>query len=82
MERNLTDREDFKEILDEINKSRGYWLGITILNDDGNLKHYLVSNNFPKLDFLRSNKKIKELIIDDLEKDEGDMGVFNGLLGR
>jgi len=64
-----------KEInsLEELNivleESEGYAVGITLLNK-GVLNHYLLTKKFPLLDLLKSGSKVKELMVEMLEKDQ------------
>lgn len=66
---NPLDREDFQELLKIISVSKGYMVGVTVLNEKNQLEHFLLSENFPKVEFLKSVKKIKELIINELEQE-------------
>lgn len=67
-EEKIDDREDFKRIIEEVKEGVGYTMGITIIDKDRKLRHYLIADNFPKLDLLKSWAEIKRLIIEDLEK--------------
>lgn len=64
--------DDLKKGMEE---AEGYCVAVSLLNIDksdknkGQIVHYLLLNNFPLLDLLRCNKKAKELMIKELEKD-------------
>ena len=57
--------DDLKKAMEE---SEGYMVGVTLLNK-GKLEHFFFTNNFPYLDFLRSLKHIKDLAVQQLEKE-------------
>ena len=58
-----------------LEKAEGYCVTVHLLNSEkseetkGKLSHYLLLNNFPLLDLLKCNKKAKELMINELERD-------------
>jgi len=59
----------FDNLYAALEKSEGYMIGVTIL-DRGNLRHYLLTKNFPRTDLLMSHNKVKSLAIEELEKPE------------
>jgi len=66
----MTERIDnIGELQEVVKTAKGYMLGITILTKEETLNHYLVSDNFPFLDMLKSLGRIKELVIKQLEED-------------
>jgi len=60
-----------KELDLALSMSEGFMVGIT-LKEKGDLYHYLLTKDFPKLDMLKSLTKIKGLVIEGLENLETD----------
>lgn len=58
---------NLKELNQALEKSVGYFVGVTLFDGKG-LNHYFLTENFPQSDLLRSLTKIKGLVIEELEK--------------
>lgn len=58
----LEENKKLKESLDQAGKSGKYIIGITYLDKEGRLQHFLHTNKFPREDMLRSQKEIKQLV--------------------
>lgn len=71
MEKSIFIRKDIQKIDEEIKKSEGFFIGISILNANKKLQHYFIADNFQKGDFKNSLNEIKKLIKKDLY-DSGD----------
>lgn len=56
--------EQLQELLKD---SPHYMIGITIIKE-GQLEHHLITSDFPLADMLKSHAKIKDLIVEQLEK--------------
>lgn len=57
------------EQLDQaIRDSVGYSIGVSVLDPTGRITHYHVCNSFPNADLLSSHKKVKDMIVDHLER--------------
>ena len=52
--------------------SQGYMIAITLKEGD-ELSHYLLTKDFPKLDMLKSLKKSRDLIVENLEASENEV---------
>lgn len=60
---------NLEDLVSALESSEGYAIGITLLNNNI-LNHYLLTKKFPLLDLLKSWNKVKELMVETLEKDQ------------
>ena len=60
-------QDQLNELMDLLTSGNGYLVTVTIAASD-KLNHYLITNNFPEVDVLKSLKAVKELAIERLEK--------------
>jgi len=58
---------NIKELSEALGRSTGYFVGVTLFDGRG-LNHFFLSENFPQNDLLRSLAKVKQLVVEDLEK--------------
>ena len=56
--------------------SEGYMISVT-LKDKGELNHYLLTKDFPKLDMLKSLKKSRDLVVENLENLDNEVNDVN-----
>ena len=62
---------DFEVLKKKMNEAKGYLLMVSFLHEDGTLDHSFTTKDFLKLNLLPSIKKMREMAIADLEKDDG-----------
>jgi len=61
---------DMKTIADlqkELKDAKGYLLEVTVYTKDNKLIHSFISDNFPRVDMLRSHHEIEKLLVKDLK---------------
>jgi len=63
--REINNLEDLKDVGE---MAEGFMIGVSILNK-GTIQHYLLTRDFPFVDMLKSWAKVKNLVIENLEKD-------------
>lgn len=61
--------KDLEELLEKAKTADGYMVTITTVNGQ-KLEHSLVINTFERVNMLPSLKEVKELVIEELEKNE------------
>ena len=66
--------EKLKELSEQVKMGKGYMLGVTILTKTGELKHSLITDNFPKVDMLSAHSKVEGLIVAGLKEDKQEIG--------
>lgn len=69
MSKKVKSISNIKELNLALDISDGYMISVTLLEDQ-ELRTFLLTKNFPKLDMLPSLKKTKNLIVDNLEEVE------------
>jgi len=66
--------EKLIELSEQVKAGKGYMIGMTILTKTGELKHSLITDNFPKVDMLKAHSKVEGLIVEGLKEDNRDIG--------
>jgi len=66
--------EKLMELSEQLKAGKGYMLGITMLTKTGELKHSLITENFPKVDMLSAHQKVEGLIVENLKEDNREIG--------
>ena len=56
---------DLREVIEKLESSEGYMIGVSFLNDK-KLEHVLLTENFQLLDMIHSNEEIRKLVIEQL----------------
>lgn len=64
-----------EDLVERLKAADGFMIAVSILTNDS-LEHLIVTENFRKIDMIPSHKKIKDLIIEELEK-EDELGLPN-----
>ena len=58
---------DTSEITSKLRNAKGFMVTVNVLNENGEIQHYLFTEEFPYLDMLTSHAETKKLIINELE---------------
>jgi len=66
--------EKLMELSEQVKAGKGYMIGMTILTKTGELKHSLITENFPKVDMLQAHNKVEGLIVEKLKEDNKEIG--------
>lgn len=58
-----------ESLIEKLKAADGFMIAVSILTNDS-LEHSIITENFRKIDMIPSHKKIKDLIIEELEKED------------